>query len=98
MKTISKDILKKAASKLLFDMTEAQYALLEDEFGTLLSQMDLIGKIPDIDSVAPMTFPFDTGNAFMREDVPEAPALVSDILKNAGHVEDDQIKLPKVVG
>lgn len=98
MKTISKDILKKAASKLLFDMTEAQYALLEDEFGILISQMELIGKIPDIDSVAPMTFPFDTGSAFMREDVPLAPSTVSDILKNAGHVEDDQIKLPKVVG
>lgn len=98
MKTISKDILKKAASKLLFDMTEAQYALLEDEFGVLISQMELIGKIPDIDSVAPMTFPFDTGSAFMREDVPLAPSTVSDILKNAGHVEDDQIKLPKVVG
>lgn len=98
MKTISKDILKKAARNLLFDMTEEQYTVLEEEFVTLLSQMDLIGRIPDIDTVAPMTFPFDVSNSFMREDIATTPAKVSDILKNVGYVEDDQIKLPKVVG
>ncbi len=98
MKEIDKNILKKAARNLLFEMTEAQYDLLEIEFSTLLSQMDLIGQIANIDLAEPMTFPFDITRTSLREDEPRQPLEPSDILKNAGNVLDNQIKVPKVVG
>jgi aspartyl/glutamyl-tRNA(Asn/Gln) amidotransferase C subunit len=82
----------------MLDMTEEQYALLENEFAILLRQMDLIGNIVGIDEVAPMTFPFDVATDQMREDIPSTPTSQTDILSNVGFVEDHQIKVPKVVG
>jgi Asp-tRNA(Asn)/Glu-tRNA(Gln) amidotransferase C subunit len=45
-----------------------------------------------------MTFPFACENSFLREDVAETPLDRDEALKNAGNVQDGQIKLPKVVG
>ncbi|MFA5235309.1 MAG: Asp-tRNA(Asn)/Glu-tRNA(Gln) amidotransferase subunit GatC [Bacilli bacterium] len=98
MQKVTRSLLKKAAHNIMLDMTEEQYALLEAEFTILLAQMDLIGHIVGIDDVAPMTFPFDETTEWMREDIPSSPTSAADILKNAGFVEDHQIKVPKVVG
>lgn len=98
MKEINKNVLKDAAHRLLFDMTEEQYDLLEKEFAILTKQMDLIGKIEGIDDYEPMTFPFDVSTTFMREDIPEQPLPRDVALANAKDVVDGQIRLPKVVG
>lgn len=98
MKEITMDVLKDAAHRLLFTMSEDEYQTLLDEFGVLKSQMELIGKIPDLDSYEPMTFPFECTTSFLREDIPSAPLTTEEALSNAGCVEDGQIKLPKVVG
>ena len=55
---MDKDTLKMLANKLMFTMDEREYDTLLDEFDTILKQMDLIGNIPNIESVSPMTFPF----------------------------------------
>jgi len=98
MEKISIAVLKKAAHTLLLDMSEEEYALLQSEFDILLNQMDLIGNIKGIDDSAPMTFPFDVTTESMREDAPQDPTPVAEVLKNTGHVYADQVKLPKVVG
>lgn len=43
MKEITKDLLKDCAHRLMFDMTEEQYEVLENEFAIVLKQMELIG-------------------------------------------------------
>ncbi len=98
MQKITRSLLKKAAHGIMLDMTEEQYALLENEFEILLRQMDLIGNIVGIDEVAPMTFPFEVATEAMREDIAADPTSQADILMNVGFVEDHQIKVPKVVG
>ncbi len=98
MEKITKTTLKKAASSLLLDMTETQYDVLEKEFEILVRQMDLIGRIAGIDETEPMTFPFEVTTDDMREDIPDQPIAAADILRSAGHVEANQIKVPKVVG
>jgi aspartyl/glutamyl-tRNA(Asn/Gln) amidotransferase C subunit len=60
--------------------------------------MELIGKISGIDDAQPMTIPFEVMTSALRPDIPEKPTPVSDIIKNAAHTEDNQIKVPKVVG
>jgi Asp-tRNA(Asn)/Glu-tRNA(Gln) amidotransferase C subunit len=45
-----------------------------------------------------MTFPFDASVDYLREDVAETPLPRDEALKNAGSVQDHEIKLPKVVG
>lgn len=98
MKTINKDVLKDAANRLLFDMKDSEYDTLLSEFDSIQHQLSLMGKIEGVNETAPMTFPFDVSIDFLREDEPETPLAIDDVLKNAGEVKDGQIKLPKVVG
>ncbi len=98
MKPVNKSVLKEAAQKLMFEMDEKQYDTLLEEFHTILSQLELIGEIPGVDDVEPMTFPFDVTNSFLREDIVEKPLDRDVALKNASDVVDGQIRLPKVVG
>ncbi len=97
MKEYSKEILKDAAHRLLFDMKEEQYDTLLKEFATIIKQMEIIGEDETIENYSPMTFPFDCQTTFLREDVPSIPLSKEDALKNAHSKENGQIKLPKVV-
>lgn len=98
MKEITLGVLKDAANRLLFDMSEEEYQTLLAEFGVLTKQMDTIGKIEGLDDYEPMTFPFECETTYLREDEPSAPLNRADALANAGSVFDNEIKLPKVVG
>lgn len=97
MKKYSKEVLKDAANRLLFDMKDEEYDVLLNEFKTIISQMELIGKYEDIDHLEPMIFPFESSTDYLREDEPSAPLTKEDALKNAKSVKDGQIKLPKVL-
>ena len=97
MKTVTKEVLKTTANKLMFDMTDEQYDQLVSEFDILIKQMNLIGEIDGVDTAEPMTFPFDVTNDYLREDVATAPDKKEEILKNSAYVVDGQIRLPKVV-
>ena len=98
MKEITLDVLKDAANRLLFDMSEEEYQTLLAEFGVLTKQMDTIGKIEGLDDYEPMTFPFECETTYLREDESTAPLNREDALANAGSVLDNEIRLPKVVG
>jgi len=98
MKEINLDVLKDAAHRLLFDMSEEEYETLLSEFAVLTKQMETIGKIEGLDDFEPMTFPFDCETTYLREDVPTAPLSRDEALANTGSRFDNQIKLPKVVG
>ena len=93
-----KDLLKKCANNLLFDMSDEQYDLLLKEFDTLTKQMEILGEIEGLDDVQPMTFPFNVTTSYLRKDIPEESLSKEEILRNAKDVQDGQIKLPKVVG
>lgn len=97
MNKVNKEILKDAANRLLFDMSDEEYDTLLDEFGIINEQFSLIGKIEGVDDVSPMTFPFEVTIDVLREDVPGTTLKKEDVLKNAGSVQDGQIKLPKVI-
>ena len=97
MKAVNKTILKDAANKLMFDMSDEQYDQLVNEFDIITTQMKLIGEIPGVDEASPMTFPFDVTNTYLREDVATKPLDREDALRNAKDVVDGQIRLPKVV-
>ena len=97
MKPVSKEVLKTAASKLMFEMDDNQYDQLIKELNIFLKQVDLIGDIPHIDDATPMTFPFEVTNSYLREDEVEEPLSQEEALKNASDVKDGQIRLPKVV-
>ena len=97
MKEITMDVLHDAAHRLLFDMSEEEYATLQEEFKTLIKQMDMIGEIEGLEHYEPMTFPFPCETSFLRDDVAEEPLDREEALENAQSTLDGQIKLPKVV-
>ena len=92
-----KELLKKCANNLLFDMSDKQYDLLLKEFDVLTKQMEVLGEIEGLDSVTPMTFPFDVSTSFLREDEPDEVLSTEDVLKNAHDVFDNQVKVKKVI-
>lgn len=94
---IEKEKLKSYANKLMFDMNDEEYLTLQEEFEVILKQMDLIGKIPNIGEIKPMTFPFLNTDASLREDEVGDYLTTSEVLENAKHQIDDQVKIPKVV-
>ncbi len=94
---ISKEKLEDYAKKLMFEMDDSEYETLQNEFEVILKQMDLIGKIPNIKDVEPMTFPFITYKVELREDVVKNTLTTKDALANAKQVDRDQVRVPKVV-
>lgn len=97
MKDYDIDVLKDAAHRLLFDMSEEEYNTLLNEFDIIIKQMKVLGEQKDIDNIKPMTFPFECSTSFLREDIPSTPLSREDALRNANHKAGGQIKLPKVV-
>lgn len=95
---IAKEKLKDYANKLMFDMDDSEYTTLQEEFDIILKQMDLIGNIPNISDVEPMTFPFKNEDVTLREDEVGDYLTVGEVLENAKHQVNDQVKVPKVVG
>ena len=94
---MDKDTLKILAEKLMFTMNEEEYETLLKEFDIILKQMDLIGNIPGIEKVEPMTYPFPLDNVALREDKVEEELPLEDVLSNGKSIQYNQIKLPKVV-
>lgn len=94
---ITKEKLEDYAKKLMFEMNEEEYATLQEEFDVILKQMDLIGKIKNIENIEPMSFPFPIEGVSFREDIPEDSLSIEDVLKNAKEVENSEVKVPKVV-
>lgn len=94
---IEKEKLKDYAAKLMFDMEESEYDTLQKEFEVILKQMDLIGKIKNIKDVKPLSYPFITYEAELREDEVGDYLTVSEVLENTKYQVNDQVKVPKVV-
>ncbi|MDD2377728.1 MAG: Asp-tRNA(Asn)/Glu-tRNA(Gln) amidotransferase subunit GatC [Bacilli bacterium] len=95
---ITKEKLKNYAEKLMFNMNESEYETLMNEFDVVMEQMDLIGKIKDIEKVEPMTFPYNIYVNQLREDIAKDPLTTDEALQNAKEVKYNQVKVPKVVG
>ena len=98
MEKISVEKLHELALRLKFRMSEEEYVTLQDEFDVLLKQMELLGDIENIDDVKPMVFPFEATTLGMREDEVKDQLDKEDVLKNAAEVQNDMVKVQKVVG
>ena len=97
MKAYNIEVLKDAAKRLLFEMSEEEYKTLLVEFDIITKQMEYIGKDSSLDELEPLVFPFECKTSYMREDVAEEPLSREEALKNARSKAGGQIKLPKVV-
>lgn len=88
--------LKDYAHKLMFDMDDLEYETLLKEFDVVLKQMDIISKFDNIDKIEPMVLPFPIEVNLRSDNLVEVLAR-EDVFKNAKEIENDQVKVPKVV-
>ncbi|MBQ0008831.1 MAG: hypothetical protein KBS97_00905 [Firmicutes bacterium] len=97
MKNYDINVLKDAAKRLLFDMSDSEYETLLKEFDVITKQMEIIGSDKSLDSLEPMVFPFECTTSYLREDEPAEPLNREVALRNSKRKIGGQIKLPKVV-
>ena len=94
---IDKTKLKDYAHKLMFDMNDAEYETLQQEFEIILKQMDIIDQIDGIKDIEPMTFPFVTYQTHFRDDMMDNTISTNEVLLNAIDCENNRVHVPKVV-
>ena len=98
MSKFTKEMVDSYADKLLIGLTEEENKLVLDEFDFIDAHLDLVNKIPNIESVEPMTHALDDFEYELREDVVVESTPIEDLLANAGETDGDEIQVPKVVG
>lgn len=94
---MDKEELRELANKLMFTMDESEYDTLAKEFEITLKQMEAIEKIPNIENVEPLIYPFELENVKFRSDEVRDELPIEDILLNSDSNLYNQVKLPKVV-
>lgn len=97
MSKFTKEMVLDYADKLLIGLTDEETQMVLDEFESIDSNIDLINKIPNIESIEPMTYCLDNFICEMAEDVIEESSSIKDILSNSDEVIDREISVPKVV-
>ena len=87
---------KALAHQLMFELSDAEVRDIENEFNTLLKQMDLMNA-SDTDGVEPQVYCFDDETTFIRDDQVSNVFTQQQALANAPKVRDGHFVVPKVV-
>ncbi len=90
-------MLKQLGRKTMFDISDEEMPALVDEYEVFMNHVQVLDQI-DTTGVEIMAYPYDVETTFMREDEPDYVISREDALKNAKDVQENQIKVPKVVG
>ena len=89
-------MLKKLGLKTMFNISDEEMPELIEEYDIFMNHVAVLEKI-DTEGVDPFAYPYEIETTFLREDEPVDIISREDVLKNAKCVEDNQIKVPKVV-
>lgn len=91
------EMLKKLGLKTMFNISDEEMPELVEEYEIFMNHVSVLEKI-DTAGKAPLAYPYEIETSFLREDEPIDVISQEDVLKNAKSVQDNQIKVPKVVG
>lgn len=96
MESFSKEMLRKLANQVMFDLNDTECEELQEEFVVYLKQLDLLNQI-NTDDVEEMVYPFDTPTVFIREDEVSHQLTQEEAMKNVPHASENYVVVPKVV-
>lgn len=91
------EMLKKLGLKTMFRITDEELPALVEEYEIFMNYVEVLEAI-DTDNVEPLPYPYVIETTYLREDEPTDTITTAQALQNAKEVEDNQIKVPKVVG
>lgn len=97
MNRFTKEVIDKYAENLLFELTPEENDLLLSEFADIEKRMDLINKIPNLNSVEPMSHPFPLDDVILREDIHEESLSIEEAFKNVEKINNREVEVPRVV-
>ena len=91
------EMLKKLGLKTMFNISDDEMSELIEEYDIFMNHVAVLEKI-DTEGKMPLAYPYEIETNFLREDEPVDVIMREDVLKNAKSVQDNQVKVPKVVG
>lgn len=90
-------MLKQLGRKTMFDVSDEEIPALVEEYNVFMSHVKALEAI-DTTGVEPLAFPYEIETTFLRDDEETYTIHREEALQNAKSVQDNQIKVPKVVG
>lgn len=90
------EMLRKLARKTMFDVSDEEMPALVKEYMIFMKHVEAL-EVIDTTDIEPLAFPYEIETTFLRDDEALPPLLCEEVLKNAPSVQDQQIKVPKVV-
>ena len=95
---ITKEEIEHHASKMMINITEKEIKEIINDLEALSLEFDKIDSINGIKDVEPMTHTIDIPECILRSDIPIDSPPIEELFKNATHVNNREIEVPKVVG
>lgn len=97
MDKFTEEVVDDLAGKLLIGLTKEENKMVLEEFDIIDCNIDIINKIPNIESIEPMTHCLDDFEYELREDIKEESISIEEILQNCDLYTDREIEVPTVV-
>lgn len=97
MEKFTEEVVDDLAGKLLIGLTKEENKMVLEEFDIIDCNIDIINKIPNIESIEPMTHCLDDFEYELREDIKEESISIEEILQNCDLYTDREIEVPTVV-
>lgn len=91
------EMLKKLGLKTMFNISDVEMPELVDEYDIFMNHVAVLEEI-DTEGIEPLAYPYEIETTFLRDDEPIDIISLEDALSNAKSVQENQIKVPKVVG
>lgn len=92
----SKEYIRHLARQCMFDCSDEELEVIQEEFVILDKQMELLNEV-NTEGIEPMVYPFETPTTFLRKDIVENVLSEEDALKNAAKTKNGHVVVPKVV-
>ena len=89
-------MLEELAHKTMFHISDKEMPALIEEYHVFMEHVKAL-EVIDTQGIEPLAYPYDIKTTFLREDVPDHQISQKDALKNASSIQDNQIKVPKVI-
>lgn len=96
MENFSKEMLRKLANQVMFDLNDCECEELQEEFDVYLKQLDLLNKI-DTEHVEEMVYPFEIPTAYIRDDEQIHVISAQQAMVNVPQSTENYVVVPKVV-
>ncbi|MCD7840209.1 MAG: Asp-tRNA(Asn)/Glu-tRNA(Gln) amidotransferase subunit GatC [Erysipelotrichaceae bacterium] len=93
----TEEMLKKLGLKTMFRVSDEEMPALLEEYHVFMSHVKALEAI-DTTNVEQLAFPYEIETTFLREDIVDHMISREEALKNAKSIQDNQIRVPKVVG